>query len=205
MGPAVPRTDEEWMLRLKAGAPSVREEAFDVLVAKYRTPVIHFLYRLVHRREPAEDLAQEVFLRVYRARKSYQPKAKFSTWLFRIATNVALNALRDGRMRHEREQSIDAEADPEASGPSLAERLPDAMATAEQALVERERAAEIRRAVEELPEKQRLAVLLHKYQEMDYAEIAEVLECSESALKSLLFRAYETLRVRLRPFLGARV
>ena len=201
MRPGVPTTDEEWMLRLKAGAPSVREEAFDVLVAKYRTPVIHFLYRLVHRREPAEDLAQEVFLRVYRARKSYQPKAKFSTWLFRIATNVALNALRDGRMRHEREQSIDAEA----GVLPLAERLPDGMATAEQALVERERAAEIRRAVEELPEKQRLAVLLHKYQEMDYAEIAEVLDCSESAVKSLLFRAYETLRVRLRPFLGARV
>jgi len=201
MGPAVPRTDEEWMLALKAGAPKDREEAFDVLVGKYRTPVIHFLYRLVHRREPAEDLAQEVFLRVYRARKSYQPKAKFSTWLFRIATNVALNALRDGRMRHERESSIDAEV----GVLPLAERLPNGMATAEQALVERERAAEIRRAVEALPEKQRLAVLLHKYQEMDYAEIAEVLECSESALKSLLFRAYETLRVRLRPFLGARV
>jgi len=201
MRPGVPTTDEEWMLRLKAGAPSVREEAFDVLVAKYRTPVIHFLYRLVHRREPAEDLAQEVFLRVYRARKSYQPKAKFSTWLFRIATNVALNALRDGRMRHEKETSMESDA----GVMPLAERLPDGRATAEQALVERERAAEIRRAVEELPEKQRLAVLLHKYQEMDYAEIAEVLDCSESALKSLLFRAYETLRVRLRPFLGARV
>ncbi len=201
MGPAVPRTDEEWMLVLKAGAPKEREEAFDVLVGKYRTPVIHFLYRLVHRREPAEDLAQEVFLRVYRARKNYQPKAKFSTWLFRIATNVALNALRDGRMRHERESSMDADV----GVLPLAERLPDAMVTAEQALVERERAAEIRRAVEALPEKQRLAVLLHKYQEMDYAEIAEVLECSESALKSLLFRAYETLRVRLRPLLGARV
>ncbi len=189
------------MLVLKAGVPREREEAFDVLVAKYRTPVIHFLYRLVHRREPAEDLAQEVFLRVYRARKSYQPTAKFSTWLFRIATNVALNALRDGRMRHEREMSIEADA----GVLPLAERLPDAMATAEQALMDRERRAEIRRAVDALPEKQRLAVLLHKYQEMDYAEIAEILECSESALKSLLFRAYETLRVRLRPLLGARI
>jgi RNA polymerase sigma-70 factor (ECF subfamily) len=193
------------MLVLKAGVPKDREEAFNVLVAKYRTPVIHFLYRLVHRREPAEDLAQEVFLRVYRARKSYRPTAKFSTWLFRIATNVALNALRDGRMRHEREMSIEAEAGREGSGLPLTERLPDAMATAEQALVERERCTEIRRAVDALPEKQRLAVLLHKYQEMDYAEIAEILDCSESALKSLLFRAYETLRVRLRPLLGARV
>jgi RNA polymerase sigma-70 factor (ECF subfamily) len=197
MGPAVAKSDEELMLRLRAG----EEEAFDVLVAKYRAPVIHFLYRLVHRREPAEDLAQEVFLRVYRARKSYRPTAKFSTWLFRIATNVALNALRDGRMKHEREMSIEAEA----GVMTLAERLPDSMATAEQALIDRERRAEIRRAVDALPEKQRLAVLLHKYQEMDYAEIAEVLEISESALKSLLFRAYETLRVRLRPLLGARV
>jgi RNA polymerase sigma-70 factor (ECF subfamily) len=196
MGPAVAKSDEELMLRLRAG----EEEAFDVLVAKYRAPVIHFLYRLVHRREPAEDLAQEVFLRVYRARKSYRPTAKFSTWLFRIATNVALNALRDGRMRHEREMSIDADA----GVMPLAERLPDAMATAEQALVERERRAAIRRAVDALPEKQRLAVLLHKYQEMDYAEIAEVLEISESALKSLLFRAYETLRARLKPLLGVR-
>jgi RNA polymerase sigma-70 factor (ECF subfamily) len=196
MGPAVAKSDEELMLRLRAG----EEEAFDVLVGKYRAPVIHFLYRLVHRREPAEDLAQEVFLRVYRARKSYRPTAKFSTWLFRIATNVALNALRDGRMRHEREMSIDADA----GVMPLAERLPDAMATAEQALVERERRAAIRRAVDALPEKQRLAVLLHKYQEMDYAEIAEVLEISESALKSLLFRAYETLRARLKPLLGVR-
>ena len=99
------KTDEEWMLRLRASVPKVREEAFNVLVAKYRTPVIHFLYRIVYRREPAEDLAQEVFLRMYRARKSYQPRAKFSTWLFRIATNVALNALRDGRMRHQDRKS----------------------------------------------------------------------------------------------------
>ncbi len=200
MRPAVARTDEDWMLRLRAGDARAREEAFNFLVAKYRAPVIHFLYRMVYRREPAEDLAQEVFLRMYRARKNYQPRAKFSTWLFRIATNVALNALRDGRMRHQREISIDAS---ETEQP-LAEALPDGMATAEQVMLEQERLAVIRRAVEELPEKQRLAVLLHKYQELDYAEIAEVLECSESALKSLLFRAYETLRVRLRPLLGAR-
>ena len=108
-------------------------------------------------------------------------------------------------MRHERERSIETDTGSEGPALSLAERLPDAMATVEQALVDRERREEIRRAVDALPEKQRLAVLLHKYQEMDYAEIAEVLEVSESALKSLLFRAYETLRVRLRPLLGARV
>src|SRR3990167_7184252 len=97
------------MLRVRAGVPKEREEAFNVLVTKYRTPVVHFLYRMVREPALAEELAQEVFLRVYRARKSYKPRAKFSTWLFRIATNVALNALRDGRMRKTLETSLDAD------------------------------------------------------------------------------------------------
>lgn len=188
-------TDEERMLRLKAGD----EDAFDHLLRKYRTPVVHFVYRLVHEPALAEELAQEVFLRVFRARQRYQPRAKFTTWLFRIATNVALNALRDGRMRRQSEASIDAGD----AGPQVA-HLSAPEPTAEQRLLEAERARQIRGAIEALPEKQRLAVLLHKYQELDYAEIASILGCSESALKSLLFRAYETLRVRLRPLVGAR-
>jgi RNA polymerase sigma-70 factor (ECF subfamily) len=195
MEPAVAKTDQEWMLRLRAGD----EEAFNLLVAKYRDPVVRFLYRMVHEPALAEELAQEVFLRVYRSRKRYQPRAKFSTWLYRIATNVGLNARRDGRMRR-METSMDATN-------STTERvavLADSVANAEQNMLERERLAQVRRAVEELPEKQRLAVLMHKYQEMDYAEIAEVLGCSQSALKSLLFRAYETLRTKLKPMLGAR-
>lgn len=190
-------TDQELMLRLKAG----EDEALDELVARYRDPVVHLLFRMVHEQALAEELAQEVFLRLYRARSNYKPTARFTTWLFRIATNVGLNALRDGRMRRARETSMEAVME---MGTQLA-ALADHAATAEQALLERERREQIRRAVEELPEKQRLAVLLHKYQELDYAEIAEILECSESALKSLLFRAYETLRVRLRPLLGGGV
>lgn len=196
MEPAVAKTDQEWMLRLKAGD----DEALSVLVAEYRDPVVRFLSRMVHQQALAEELAQEVFLRVYRSRKSYQPRARFSTWLYRIATNVGLNALRDGRMRRLRETSME-------DMPSDAARravLADPAANAEQAMLEAERRQEIRRAIEALPEKQRLAVLMHKYQEMDYAEIAEVLGCSESALKSLLFRAYETLRETLKPLLGAR-
>lgn len=189
-------TDQELMLRLKAG----EDEALDVLLARYRDPVSHLLYRMVREPALAEELAQEVFLRVYRARKSYKPAARFTTWLFRIATNVGLNALRDGRMRRARETSMEAALE---AGTQLA-AMADPAATAEQALLARERREEIRRAVEELPEKQRLAVLLHKYQGLDYGEIAEILDCSESALKSLLFRAYETLRVRLKPLLGAR-
>lgn len=189
-------SDQDWMLRLQGGDTL----AFNVLVEKYRAPVIHFLYRIVHETALAEELAQEVFLRVYRARTSYRPRAKFTTWLFRIATNVALNALRDGRMRRARETSLEGRE--ETTGTPV--EVADPEGSVEQKMLEAERRAQIRQAVEALPEKQRLAVLLHKYQELDYAEIAEILDCSESALKSLLFRAYETLRVRLRPLLGAR-
>jgi RNA polymerase sigma-70 factor (ECF subfamily) len=142
----------------------------------------------------AEDLAQEVFLRVYRARKKYAPSAKFTTWLFRIATNLALNALRDGRFR-QMEVSVDAE--PEGGQPAV--DVPDGRPSAVERLMEMDRAEFVRRAIAALPEKQRAAVLLHKYHELDYDEIARILECSEPALKSLLFRAYEALRVKLAP------
>lgn len=186
------------MLDVKAGD----EHSFALLLHRYRSPLVNFLYRMVRNREQAEDLAQEVFLRVYRARQDYVPSAKFTTWLFRIATNLALNSVRDGRYQR-MEVSIDqpVTADAEDGGEralDVADRRPGI----EQHLVDRERAAMIRRAVESLPEKQRAAVLLHKYQELDYAEIARILGCSESALKSVLFRAYETLRVQLAPFVA---
>jgi RNA polymerase sigma-70 factor, ECF subfamily len=141
-------------------------------------------------------LAQEVFLRVYRARKQYTPSAKFTTWLFRIATNLALNSLRDTRYQR-MEFSIDVPAADEEDTPRR--ELPAREMRIDERMIEQDRAGFIRRAVLALPEKQRAAVLLHKYEEMDYAEIAKVLECSESALKSLLFRAYESLRVQLAP------
>jgi RNA polymerase sigma-70 factor (ECF subfamily) len=173
------------------------DSSFELLLRKYRTPLVNFLYRLVRDSAAAEDLAQEVFLRVYRARGQYMPTAKFTTWMFRIATNLAFNALRDGRHR-QLEISVDRSGDDgesEQPGLEVADRQP----SIEVELMRRDRAAVIRRAVESLPEKQRAAVLLHKYQEMDYDEIAGILGCSESALKSLLFRAYETLRVELAP------
>lgn len=185
-------SDEQQMGRLKAGDA----EALTHLVEKYRTPLVHFLYRMVHDAAVAEELAQEVFIRVYRARKSYRPRAKFSTWLFTIATNLALNSLRDGRLRRAAEIPLEPK---EVQGSLKQLEAADPSPTMEQHLLESERQTVIRRAVEGLPEKQRLAVLLHKYQELDYAQIADILGCSESALKSLLFRAYETLRVKLRP------
>ena len=178
------------MLNVKAGD----DGSFELLLRKYRAPLVNFLNRMVRNQASAEDLAQEVFLRVYRARKGYAPSAKFTTWIFRIATNLALNTLRDARY-HLKEVSLGqpAVAEPDQAAFEVADRE----ASIEQRLIERDRAAVIRRAIEALPEKQRVAVLLHKYQEMDYDEIARVLQCSESALKSLLFRAYETLRIEL--------
>jgi RNA polymerase sigma-70 factor, ECF subfamily len=186
-------SDVQLMLDVKAGD----DGSFNVLLRKYRTPLVNFLYRMVRDTATAEDLAQEVFLRVYRARKEYSPSAKFTTWLFRIATNLALNSIRDNR-RRTLEVSIDAPVEEDEAPrelPAREMRIDDHM-------VERDRAATIRRAVAALPEKQRVAVLLHKYEEMDYSEIAKILNCSESALKSLLFRAYETLRVQLAPLVS---
>jgi RNA polymerase sigma-70 factor (ECF subfamily) len=192
------RSDVQLMLDVKAGD----EQSFELLLQRYRTPLVNFLYRMVRAREEAEDLAQEVFLRVYRARKDYVPSAKFTTWLFRIATNLALNSVRDNR--HQRMEvsldapvTIDAE-DGDEKALDIAEKHPNI----EQYLVDEARKKMIRHAIDKLPEKQRAAVLLHKYQELDYGDIAKILECSESALKSLLFRAYETLRVELAPLVA---
>jgi RNA polymerase sigma-70 factor (ECF subfamily) len=192
------RSDVQLMLDVKAGD----ERSFELLLQRYRTPLVNFLYRMVRAREEAEDLAQEVFLRVYRARKDYVPSAKFTTWLFRIATNLALNSVRDNR--HQRmEVSLDAPVTVDAEdGDQKALDIAEKHPNIEQYLVEEARKKMIRHAIDKLPEKQRAAVLLHKYQELDYGDIAKILECSESALKSLLFRAYETLRVELAPLVA---
>src|SRR5258707_5693684 len=192
------RSDVQLMLDVKAGD----EQSFTLLLHRYRSPLINFLYRMVRNREQAEDLAQEVFIRVYRAREDYVPSAKFTTWLFRIATNLALNSVRDNRYQR-MEISLDAPGtadsqDGDEKTLDVARKHPNM----EQNLIKGTRKKMIRRAIEKLPEKQRAAVLLHKYQELDYGEISKILECSESALKSLLFRAYETLRVELAPLVA---
>jgi len=184
------RSDVELMLDVKAGDDS----SFDFLLQKYRSPLVNFLHRMVRDTATAEDLAQEVFLRVYRARKQYTPSAKFTTWLFRIATNLALNSVRDNRYA-KLAVPLDAAADEDAAPMEL----PAPVMRIDEHMIERDRTEFIRRAIASLPEKQRAAVLLHKYEEMDYGEIAKILDCSESALKSLLFRAYESLRVQLAP------
>lgn len=179
--------DAQLMLRVREGDSA----SFALLLERHRAPVVHFLYRMVQNQAVAEELAQEVFLRVYRARENYEPSAKFTTWLFRIATNMALNHLRDAKAERLEESFDKPEANP------TARQAPDRRPNVEQWMVAEARLAEVRRAIAALPAKQRAAVLMHKYHELDYAQIARVLGCSEPALKSLLFRAYETLRARL--------
>ena len=187
-------SDAEVMLRVAAGD----DGAFDYLVEKYRRPMTSFMYRMTHNQAVAEELAQEVFLRVYRSRQTYAASAKFTTWLYRIATNLAVNYARD--TKHERPENIVNLDEPDGET-GLTMDVADGSLNAEQTILRRERLAAIRRQVDALPERQRMAVVMHKYQNMDYKQIAAVLKLSESATKSLLFRAYETLRETLKQFL----
>jgi RNA polymerase sigma-70 factor (ECF subfamily) len=185
--------DAAIMLELKAGNMA----GFDFLIQKYRKPIINFMYRMTRNQAIAEELAQEVFLRVYRSRETYRAEARFSTWLYRIATNLGVNQARD--TRHERSAStvyLDEADSDTGTTPDVADSTPDV----ESKLLRDERMAAIREHVMALPERQRMAVLMHKYEGMDYSQIGEVLKLSESATKSLLFRAYQTLREKLKGF-----
>ena len=191
--PAI-ETDTDLMLRVRDGDGN----SFELLLHRHRATVINHLYRMVHNHAIAEELAQDVFVRVYRSRERYQPTAKFTTWLFRITTNVALNWRRDTR-RHQAELGID-ELSTDVRKFEFADRRP----RMDEKLIREDKANEVQAAIRGLPEKQLAAVLMHKYEGMDYAEIAGVLNCSVVALKSLLFRAYENLRrelTHLDPFL----
>lgn len=190
-------SDVDAMLRVKAGD----EAAFTYLIQKYRRPLVGFMYRLCHNPATAEELAQEVFLRVYRSRSSYEPSAKFSTWLYRIATNLAVNHARD--TRHERPEKTVRLDEPDQETGTTPDLADDSL-SAEEQLLKRERLAAIRAKVNALPERQRLAVMMHKYQQMDYRQIAAVMKLSESATKSLLFRAYETLREQLKEYVSGK-
>ncbi len=186
-------SDAEIMQRAGAGD----EACLEFLIAKYRRPIISFMYRMVHNQAIAEELAQEVFLRVYRARATYRAEARFSTWLYRIASNMAINHARDTKYERASASIFLDQADEETgTRPDVADLRP----VAEQDMLQDERMRRIREHVLALPERQRTAVVMHKYQDMDYKQIGAVLKLSESATKSLLFRAYQTLREKLKEF-----
>lgn len=180
-------TDAELMCRFQDG----ELEAYEELVGRYTIRLHRFLQRLVLNAAVAEELAQDTFLRVFLARDRYQPSANFSTWIYRIATNLALNWIRDSR--HSRQAaSLEALT---MFGTRLQIACLDR--TAEQELLQTAERERIRAAIAALPERQRAAVLLHKYEGLDYEGIARTLGCSVPALKSLLCRAYGVLRTRL--------
>jgi RNA polymerase sigma-70 factor (ECF subfamily) len=166
------------MLRFREGDRG----AFDDLFRRYTPRLVGFLARMIPERDRAEELAQEVFVRIYQARERYEPKARFSTWIFGIASNLALNDLARARRRYERPL--------EDSG---VERLPDAAPRAEETLEARRTAERLEGALATLPDRQRAALLLRVEQDLGYAEIAEALETSVSSVKSLIHRARTTL------------
>lgn len=183
--------DVQLMLRVREGD----DAAFAKLVEAYQDRLVGLLTHLVNERDVAEDLAQETFLRVYRARKGYVPSAKFSTWLFRIAQNLASNSRRGRRRR--KEVAFAGPSEVSDSRPQEALVAEKSAFLPSRQLAKRELAAVVRDALEELGERQKLAVLLHKFEGMSYADIAETMEMTPQAVKSLLSRARENLRMKL--------
>jgi RNA polymerase sigma-70 factor (ECF subfamily) len=176
-------------------------EAFERIVTRYEPRLLTILHHLVGSRDQAEDLAQEVFLRVFRARKSYQPGARFATWLFTIAHHVASNARRTKARR--REITLRPRQDDSQSMPALEQLAKAGSGTMPAKQMDRAETAEIvRLAIQSLSARQRMAVLLCKFEDMSYADIGEVMKLSPKAIKSLLSRARVNLRDILEPYLA---
>ncbi len=196
LSPYLHDPDVQLMLRAQQGD----DVAFSTLVANYQDRLVAVLYHILGKQEAAEDLAQEVFLRIYRHRKKYEVKAKFSTWLFRIANNLASNHCRDRARRRE------ASLTTSDSGP-LGVRPEENILAEKSALMparildRTETQTLVRAALDSLSDRQKMAVLLHKFEQMSYLDIAITMDLSPQAVKSLLSRARENLRVYLEPFL----
>jgi RNA polymerase sigma-70 factor (ECF subfamily) len=183
---------EELMARIAEGD----EYAFEILVNRHQTSVLNFIYRFIGDRTQAKDLAQEVFLRVWQAAKTYKPEAKFTTWLYRITTNLCLNELKSSR-RRKLFQFLKLGEDQENT---IEEVLVDASPSPEDLLLSREQSRRISDVLQSLPDNQRLALILKRYDNLSYQEIAKVIGCSVSAVESLLVRAKRTLREKLKDF-----
>jgi RNA polymerase sigma-70 factor (ECF subfamily) len=193
--PVLRDPDVRLMLRAKQGD----ETAFTQLVTNYQDRLVGVLAHMLQNKEAAEDLAQEVFLRIYRARHGYEPTAKFSTWLFRIANNLANNLRRDTGRRKETLLNVH---DSGPLGPRPGERLiaeKSGLMPARQ-FDKSEMCSMVQAALATLNENQRMAVLLHKFEEMSYSDIAATLETTPTAVKSLLSRARDNLREKLEPY-----
>ena len=185
-------TDAALMLRFKKG----EAQAFELLFSRHLRGIVNFAYRFVRNREAAEELAQEVFLRVYEAAASYRAEAKFTSWIYRIATNVCLNEIRKPRFRalHRSLDTDPTDCMDKYDEPGKNDQ-PDKLLHVEAI------SRILKDALDQVPEKQRVAFILNKYQELSYSEVAEAMRISEKAVKSLIHRAKETLALRLKPLL----
>jgi RNA polymerase sigma factor (sigma-70 family) len=181
---ATPEPEIEWMARVREGDM----EAFRRLVETHQARVVGTISKMLGSDAEAEDLAQQVFIRVWKSAPRYQPTAKFTTWLFRITRNLVFNELR--RKRHFVDQADEM--------PEPAERRDQ---EPDQVLMEGELQSAIQDAINRLPESQRLAIILRRYEEMSYEEIATVMDTTVPAVKSILFRARAELRERLEKYL----
>jgi len=178
------------------------ESAFEELVARHQSRIVALIHRFVGDEAEAEDLAQEVFLRVYRTRDRYQPKARFSTWIYRIAANVSLNALRSRGRRRNISVPLSYEATETQEGQTSA-HVEDTHADRPGARMEQEELrTQVREAIDQLPENQKVAVILNKYENLSYDEIGAIMGCSVMAVKSLLARARTNLRERLAHYMS---
>lgn len=185
--------DAALMLRVKQGDRA----AFETLVEKYKQPVMNLVFRTLHDATEAEDLAQHVFLQVYKSAHRYEVSAKFSTWIFTIARNLSLNEIRR-RSRHPADSLDATSAEDDQPLVQVEDRK---NFSAPDALLQGELESKVEEALATLPEKQRTALILCREEELSYEEMAKVLGCSLSATKSLIHRARETLKILLKPYL----
>ena len=185
-------SSEELMARVAEGDDS----AFEILVNRHQTSVLNLIYRFIADRTQAKDLAQEVFIRVWQGAKSYEPKAKFTTWLYRITANLCFNELKSAR----RKRWFSFSRSDEVGEQTLEETLADNRPSAEDLLLEKERSRQISGALQSLPENQRMALILSRYDDLSYQEIAQVIGCSVPAVESLLVRAKRGLQEKFKNF-----
>jgi len=171
-------------------------DAFEILVTRHQASVLNLIYRFIGDRTQAKDLAQEVFLRVWQAAKTYEPKAKFTTWIYRITTNLCFNELKSAR----RKKWVSFFRSHKDNEYSMEQSLPDDAPSAEDLLLTKERSRRILDALQSLPVNQRMALVLKRYDNLSYQEIAQILGCSVSAVESLLVRAKRTLQEKLKDF-----
>jgi RNA polymerase sigma-70 factor, ECF subfamily len=185
-------SSEDLMARIAEGDDS----AFEILVHRHQTSILNLIYRFIGDRTQAKDLAQEVFIRVWQAAKTYKPEAKFTTWLYRITANLCLNELRSSR----RKKWFSFNWSDEDGEHTIEKTLSNGAPSAEDILLEKERSHQITKALQSLPENQRMAVILKRYDDFSYEEIARILNCSVSAVESLLVRGKRSLQEKLKNY-----